>query len=356
MARKKTSISEQDVINIVRSKAQVLLRQPNITSVGVGYKVKDGKTTNKLSVQFTVGKKLALEQLEAEGIKQLPTSFEMENGVKIPVDVIKREYEAHYEIVSDTEAERLAEEQTDRQKYRSRHDPVLPGISVSHIDGTAGSIGAIVYDNDTGQPYILSNWHVLHGNSGNVGDAIVQPGPYDDGSVQDNVMGSLVRSHLGLAGDCAVSSIKGRGFSEKILGLDVSPKRTAKVNLGDKIVKSGRTTGIAHGIVRRVGVVVKLNYGGSVGVQQIGGFEIGTNPNKPAQNNEISMGGDSGSLWLIDGSDAESDIAVGLHFAGETDPSPSAEHAIACNIHSVLRRLDVSFVENNAFCMDDEAW
>jgi hypothetical protein len=189
-----------------------------------------------------------------------------------------------------------------------------------------------------------------------IGDSIVQPGPYDDGSTNSNIVGKLVSSHLGLAGDCALSSIESRRFSEEIFGLDVAPKRTAKVNIGDKVVKSGRTTGVTYGVVKRVNVIVKINYGGDVGVQQIGGFEIGVNKEKPPTNGEVSMGGDSGSLWLIDDKN-DNDIAVGLHFAGESDPAPSTEHAVACNIHSVLSKLNVSFIEQNETILtDEELW
>src|SRR5690606_12170667 len=52
----------------------------------------------------------------------------------------------------------------------------------------------------------------------------------------------------------------------------------------------------------------------------------------------------SGSLWLIDDPGDNGDIAVGLHFAGETDPDPNQEHALACNIHSVLQKLGVTLV------------
>jgi hypothetical protein len=52
------------------------------------------------------------------------------------------------------------------------------------------------------------------------------------------------------------------------------------------------------------------------------------------------MGGDSGSAWMIDGE--ESDVIVGLHFAGDDVPSPTVEYALACNIHSVLEKLDVT--------------
>ena len=353
MAKKKPVIREQDVKSIVRSQAQHFLKQANITSVGVGYKITNGKTTDDLSVQFTVGSKVAPERLESAGISPLPSHFTLKNGKTVPVDIIERSYEVHYEIVSDPEAETLSEAVSDTRTYRSRQDPLMPGISISHVDGTAGTIGAIVYDNDSGKPCVLSNWHVLQGSSGQINDPIVQPGPYDDSSIDDNIMGSLLRSHLGVAGDCALASITDRGFKEEIFALQTTPKRVARVNIGDKVVKSGRTTGVTYGLVKRVEVTFKINYRG-MGEQLIGGFEIRPNPKKLPEDGEISKGGDSGSLWLIDNGDAATDIAAGLHFAGETDQSPEAEHAIACNIDTVLKKLNISFIEKNEQTVDDE--
>lgn len=350
---KNKSLTEQEMIELLRSDGQKFLSLPNVTSVGVGYKIKGGKRTKELCIQFTVEKKISLEGIQAEGLVPLPTSMSDSNGTRVPVDVLERSYKPHYEVMRDPEQEAMDKETAPWKNRRSRLDPVIPGISVSNINGTAGTFGAIVYDEVSGQPYILSNWHVLHGPSGNPGDSIVQPGPYDGGTVDENLIGKLVRSHLGLAGDCAIASIEGRNFEEEILELNVSPKRAAKVNLDDKVVKSGRTTGVTYGIVQRVGVVVNINYGGTVGSQQVGGFEIGPNPAKLPDNGEISMGGDSGSLWLIDG-EKENDIAVGLHFAGETNPDPAAEHAIACNIHSVLEKLNVSFVTSSEHTFGDE--
>jgi endonuclease G len=353
MAKKKPVISEQDVKSVVRSQAQHFLKQANITSVGVGYKITDGKTTDVLSVQFTVGSKVAPERLESFGFSPLPSHFTLKTGKTIPVDIIERSYEVHYEIVADPEADTLSKAVSDRKIYRSRQDPLMPGISISHVDGTAGTIGAIVYDNKSGKPCVLSNWHVLNGSSGKINDPIVQPGPYDDSSIDNNIMGALLRSHLGVAGDCALASISGREFKEEIFGLLTTPKRVARVNLDDKVVKSGRTTGVTYGVVKRVEVTFKINYSG-MGEQLIGGFEIRPNPKKLPNDGEISKGGDSGSLWMIDNGDTASNIAAGLHFAGETDQSPEAEHAIACNIDTVLKKLNISFIEKNEQTLDDE--
>lgn len=353
-SKKTKKWTEEELTQILREKAQAYLRSPNITSVGVGYKIKGGKVTDELCIQFTVKRKLAPAGVEAERLTMLPERITTDDGTTVPVDVVQRSYQAGHELVSDPEAEAEKKKLPARKLRRKRLDPIMPGVSVSHPDGTAGTFGAVVYDNETGHPYILSNWHVLNGPTGNLGDVVVQPGPFDNSNASNNTCGRLIRSHLGLAGDCAIASIEGRGFKEDILELSISPKRVAKVNLGDKVVKSGRTTGVTYGVVTRVGVAVNIDYGGNVGVQQVGGFEIRPDPDHRPTQGEVSMGGDSGSLWLIHEDGQATDIAVGLHFAGETDPAPSEEHALACNIHSVLEKLNVAFVLEAEELLDNE--
>ncbi len=333
--RKKHEPTEQELIRLLRKKAQPLLRTPGVTSVGVGYKIKNGQRTDQLCIQYTVEEKLAPEALDAARIRMLPATITDDEGNAIPVDVVERTYKPSAELMSE------AVEDDARRRRRTRQNPILPGISVAHHSSTAGTLGAIVYDRKTGQPYILSNWHVLHTGSGKIGDRVLQPGPFDGGDRLKSVLGRVVRSHLGLAGDCAIATIERRGINSSIFELGTAPARFGRANLGDRVVKSGRTTGVTHGVVERVGVVVNLNYG-DAGMHLIGGFEIRPDSENPASGGEISMGGDSGSLWLTSGGH-NANIAVGLHFAGESDPDPGAEHALACNIHSVLDKLDISF-------------
>ena len=65
--------------------------------------------------------------------------------------------------------------------------------------------------------------------------------------------------------------------------------------------KSGRTTGVTRGVVTRVSTITRLDYGNGIS-EDVGGFEIGPDPDPPAPSNEISKGGDSGSAWLAIGS------------------------------------------------------
>ncbi|WP_213989199.1 DNA/RNA non-specific endonuclease [Sodalis sp. dw_96] len=307
----------------IRAKGADYLKDPNITSVGIGLKNGDGP----VCIQFTVGAK-GESAIQSLGSLTIPEAIEIE-GVMIPTDVIQRSYNPSFKLVKPEQM----------NARRERIDPICPGVSVSHLAGTAGTIGLIVYDRCTGMPAILSNWHVLHGNAGHVGSTIVQPGPFDDNHTDRNVTGELLRSHLGPAGDCALAGIRLRGYDASVFELDVIPTRMAEVDLGDPVVKSGRTTGVTYGKVRRIDVMARINYGLPMGEQAVGGFEIGPDPAYPSADGGVSKGGDSGSAWLIAEDGKPTDIFAGLHFAGNADGNLD-EHALACYPASVQKKLD----------------
>ncbi len=72
-----------------------------------------------------------------------------------------------------------------------RHRPAPLGFSVGHPRITAGTIGARVIDG-SGNVYILSNNHVLANiNDAQIGDPILQPGPYDGGTLPNDAIATL---------------------------------------------------------------------------------------------------------------------------------------------------------------------
>ncbi|EHN13038.1 DNA/RNA non-specific endonuclease [Patulibacter medicamentivorans] len=327
--RKRDLKDRQRLQAAVRQVADQYLPDPNITSVGVGYKVEGGERTDTLALQFTVGVKLAPEGLEAVATRPIPASITA-NGVTFATDVVERTFEQHPAAVAlEAKAERKA-----------RVDPLVPGVSVANARVSAGTLGCLVSEPATGAVRILSNWHVLHGDAGRIGDPIVQPGPYDDNRIAANGCGTLIRSFLGLAGDCAIASVEHRRADERILGLGVAVRRIGEPELGDVVVKSGRTTDVTYGTVTRIHTITKLVYGAR-GEQRIGGFEIGVDPDHEPPNGEISMGGDSGSAWMaVDDAGAASEMLLGLHFAGETvEP---AEYAVACYASAVFEKLEIA--------------
>jgi endonuclease G, mitochondrial len=327
----KKTVSTENLKNFIRKESAHFLQQENITSVGIGYKIKDGKPTKELSIQFTVGQKVALEEIGSIGAVKIPESFTID-GVEVPTDVIQRSYD-----LSAREVKQLAV-----PKRKIAIDPIVPGVSIGHPRISAGTAGCVVFDKNNGTPFILSNWHVLQGADGNIGDEIVQPGAHDDNRVDRNIVGKLVRSHLGVAGDCAIASIDNRQLAPEIFDLNVGVARIGEPDLGDRVIKSGRTTDVTYGIVQRIQVTTRIDYRG-VGSKEIGCFEIGPDPAHPAANEEISMGGDSGSAWLFVDDDDITDMMLGLHFAGEVGNQP--EHALACYAGSVFEKLSISPIQ-----------
>src|SRR3546814_20460298 len=68
------------------------------------------------------------------------------------------------------------------------------GISIGHAAITAGTLGGLVRDRETGAVAILSNNHVLaNSNQGTAGDAILQPGPADGGTDPGDRIATLAR-------------------------------------------------------------------------------------------------------------------------------------------------------------------
>lgn len=317
---------EEGLRDYIRTKGNEYLKDPNVTSIGIGRKNGDGP----LSLQFTVGAKFeSAIELEAADTEPLPASITLASGIEVPTDVLERTYRASFQVLPPK----------DINPRKLRCDPIQPGVSISHTSVSAGTVGLIVFDRTTGAPCILSNWHVLHGGAGKIGDDVIQPGKSDDNNWSGNVCGKLLRSHLGNAGDCALATLGGRQFERMVFGFDVVPTQFSRVEIDDAVIKSGRTTGITYGIVRRVDVIAKIDYGFPVGPQFIGGFEIGVDEGNKPGDGEISRGGDSGSVWLIAKDGKATDIVAGLHFGGETSVSTD-EHALACYPISVQQKLD----------------
>lgn len=330
MARKKTE-TPQALRRFVRTRGAGYLRDPNVSSIGIGHKVSGGKVTGEVAIQFTVRQKAEPEQLAALGTALLPDTIEVD-GVAVPTDVLQRDYRVEFRVLQETAVD----------PRKTRVDPVVPGVSVGHVRVSAGTVGCVVYDREDGTPYVLSNWHVLNGPQGAPGDDVVQPGVHDDNRTERNRLGRLVRSHLGAAGDCAIATVEDRRFAAAIHGLDVAVDRLGEPDLGDKVVKSGRTTGVTHGVVRRVDVLAKIDYGPGVGPREIGCFEIGPDRAKPAPDGEISMGGDSGAAWVFKAANGKPGRTLaGLHFAGEAAGSAD-EHALACLPGSVFEKLGIA--------------
>lgn len=183
--------TEIELRRVLKDQQARLLALPNVVGVGIGKKRVGNKTTDELSLVVMVEHKLPLTALAAESVvpKQIggiPTDV-VEVGKVRSLASLAQESPAQYPDLP------LAER-------KARWRPASPGVSMGHLQITAGTFGCVVSDRKTRKPLLLSNNHVFANSSGALGrqrrakkgDPILQPGPYDGGE-RDDLIAKLER-------------------------------------------------------------------------------------------------------------------------------------------------------------------
>lgn len=310
------------ISRILRQNEKKLLSLRNVVGLGLGYKIIQGRTTNKPAIMVLVKEKIPDEKLL--GRNCIPKVLS-----NTPTDVIE---------VGEV---KLLEARIEKIR------PAKPGMSIGHYKITAGTFGALVKDKKTGKPLILSNNHVLanatDGNDGRaaIGDAILQPGVHDGGTSSDVI--AYLERFVPITKNTTTSSCPIVKSVEKIINgflkvvkpdyeisfikktlsrnlIDAAVARPVKdeyvssdiVGLGEitgiqepsigmTVQKSGRTTGITSSQIKAMNVVIKVMLG--PGEEATFYDQILTGP--------MAQPGDSGSI-VVD----ENIKAVGLLFAG----------------------------------------
>ena len=293
-----------------------LLDKQQVVATGIGFKFSEGGKTEDLSIVCSVMKKEPIGKLSAGDI--VPKSLD-----GVPTDVV------------ETGPIRALQSPTDRFR------PAPGGVSIGHTGITAGTLGCLVRKGD--RQFILSNNHVLaNSNDAQIGDAIVQPGPFDGGKMPQDHIANLHQfvpiTFEGQQSDCsfANSVIEFLNFGCKLIGSQTrfdayttkaadnlvdaaiaeplnpddvaddifqigSIDGTASGELGTAVKKSGRTTGFTTGEIQQIDVTANVQYGPG----QIARFS------DQLMAGAMSQGGDSGSAVLSD-----DNKLVGLLFAG----------------------------------------
>jgi Peptidase family S64 len=277
----------------------------NIKGVGVSERIIAGWLTDVPCVTVYVAAKVPLDEVSEAA--RVPKTL---NGV--PTDVVE-----------------IGE--IDAFPFKGRYRPAPGGVSVGHFKITAGTIGCLV--KKSGKTYLLSNNHVLANvNQAVMGDPILQPGPFDGGTVGSDMIAKL-SAFIPISFtspndvDCAIAQVNEEGLVtllNKVLGKLSLPVVPAAMNM--IVSKCGRTTQFTRGRITGLNTTVRVGYGASgtaILRNQIIIQSMNTNP--------FSQGGDSGSLIVN-----QNKQPVALLFAGSTS------HTIANPIQTVLSALGVS--------------
>jgi hypothetical protein len=346
--------------NLTNKTKRALYKKKNVRGLGYGDMYKDGKFRGK-GIVVTVGKKVASTVLKKSDL--IPKQLEGQD-----VDVVQ---------VGNLKALPKKKEDTSSQAVdrKKKHRPFPMGVSIGHKDITAGTAGCLVYKND--KVYVLSNNHVLANcNDCEIGDAILQPGKYDGGTLDDKagVLSDFVPIKYvgGGGGDipCPISEVItrtlnlicraiGSGVNFNYVKQDLMPenlvdaalceimpqniaveeladlgviKTVGVANIGDLLKKSGRTTSTTTG-----GLVRIVDYEGLVDYGEHGQVFFGNQI--LVEKDGFSAGGDSGSAVVRE--DASGNTLVGLLFAG------SDTHTVINHISNVIEALGINVGVNS---------
>lgn len=329
------------IFRTLKKSRSMIMNKKNVIGVGVGYKQVGMERTNKPALIVFVEKKVDTGELHLDHL--VPGKVD---GVVTDVIEIGKV--------------RLLDARTSRAR------PARPGMSIGHFGITAGTFGAVVRDVKTGERLILSNNHILaNGTNGRdgraaAGDAIYQPGVYDGGKETDRIatllrfaplMSTVGESQCPVAAGVAgcgnalihlvrpnydlklvkryrnsniIDAALARPDSPDLIAEDILEigrvEGVAKTDVGGKVQKSGRSSGLSRGEVTALGVSLQV---------QLNDSEYGMFSDQVVCDMK-SQGGDSGSLVLD-----ESRRAVGLLFAG------SEKYTIFNQLENVLTKLEV---------------
>lgn len=190
--------------------------------------------------------------------------------------------------------------------HKGRHRPVPAGVSAGHPQITAGTVGFVLTDGS--QKFTGSNNHVYANvNNASAGDAIYQPGPTDGGTSSDQAatLEGYIQLEDGALVDYAWGSMDVE-FENKLADYATPTGSPRRVQVGDVLKKSGRTTGVTEGTVKQVSVTVTVNYGSTSYTLKDQIFA-----------DDMSDGGDSGSAALFKSDEAP----AGVIFAGNDNTS-----------------------------------
>lgn len=234
-----------------------LARRAGVVRVDFGYRWRGGRMRDEIALRVHVERKHHLASGDAA---RLPRTIG-----KAPVDVLEARIEAH-----------------------ASTEPLGGGLETGNVfRATAGTLGAIVFDQRTWAPMALSCHHVYVGErpNGGLGDPVTQPSAGT--SAPHLYIGRIERSDARL--DCAVAHLATeRPVEARIKGL-------AEPHLGMRVTKTGCRTGITTGIVD--------------GCDEVS-FSIVAAPGE--RQRVLARRGDSGAVWI----EAASHAAVGLHVEG----------------------------------------
>ena len=282
-------------LDLVRRAAKRLRRCRGVTSIGLGFAVRGGERRAEVAVVVLVKEKLAPSKLRP--------------GERVP----RRVGALRTDVVED----RSGPVAGPGEKF----DPLIGGIQIRAFGRGQGTLGCIVFDENSATPFGLTARHVLFDSGEAHSDRKIHQ-PQDSSGLQ--LIGIPGRTHW--ATDSALVNLDGhRGVRTAILNSHDAPSNgTVWPLLGMPVTKSGATTGTTFG------TVVYIQSGGAL-------FHVAPDRSRMPYPKAMVAEGDSGSVVV----ESSSGAVVGLSVLAPKPPDPALWTLIANSIGPVTKALGV---------------
>lgn len=286
--------------------ADSLLKQSGILGVGVGYHNPKNPRGGASIIIYS-------QEVVAQAIAIPNTISAMVEGknLDVPVRIIKNNPFKSNSITKST-------------SFTRRIRPVKAGYSVGTTKWS-GTGGVVVTNSNGTRLFLLSNNHVLNKDNSSGYTETLQPGGADGGHTVRDRIGKLYsyvklkKSNNYIDGAITIPTTnKILSTSYAILGRLKGHFISYKV--GSRFVKVGRTSGLVGGWVESINTDVKVNYGSYGGLGEI----LFRNQTIIKSNMQISLPGDSGSVWV----DYKTKRAAAVNYAGTQDGKLSVSYPI----------------------------
>lgn len=270
-----------------------LAKKENVVAVGTGKEEKNGERTGNDAAVAFVKKKKPVSEISADSVIPEKVDGVRTDVIEIGEVGIENEYPVRPGQI---------ETETRDIETNQKHRPFPQGSSIGHPDITAGTAGLVMWrraEKEVGdqtlvypEPVGVSNNHVIaNSNKAEVGDVILQPGPYDGGKeIDDKYTVGQLEGYVDIEKednlfDIGWYSLKDERIANSfVLGMGV-PTEKATVEKGDLAKKGNtRTTGYREGEVLSTDARVNVKF-----PDEIKEFE------DQIITRSISRGGDSGS-------------------------------------------------------------
>ncbi len=315
----KNKEKQKTIENIIKKHQENLLRIQGIVDLGVGYRLEDHHLTNELAIIIEVANQKEVAPLIPTAIEGVAVNL-IESPV--PENLFYNTEKIHPEI------KKIAD-------FRNQHfKKLIGGIRIRNgwKNGLGGgTLGAIAYDRQSNEAFGITCRHVLVSDRrwrSKPDYPVIHP---DKEWTPSTEVGTVLNE-----GDAAMDCIRfalhpNREIDQKHSCLGINGRITGvatDIICGTKVMKSGSQTGVTYGVIVSQSVTNKNR------------FIVFPDDDFELIDGELTMGGDSGSVWLLNDGSMK---VVGLHCLGNKSKQYDAELGVALRMDAVAEYLNLKF-------------